>query len=212
MLAGVFGVGLFLCNRWDLLLTMKRIYFGTPAHTAEMRIDTIRMHDGSYGESKSRWWSGEGGRSKLEIFEIDGKANEGLIVSDGRKRWNVLSGVVLVGKMEREWWGMRFSQLFEFLINKEKVRDLGESIADGVETFNYEMTVHLPPPNVDFHTMQFSIGKEDGVPRVIAVYDVDGVAVAKTTFSGVKTGVKIDDSLFRYSPPPGAKPWNIDKK
>ena len=144
----------------------------------EESVTMLHVYDGEFMWTERK----EGAAGKVTVT----KRNPGTL----KKRVN---GKLTIGEASV---ALRMSEVFDLKL-------VSEEVVDGQKTWVLEGPRKgdaLPPARV-----RISVGQDDLALRRTIVYDEGGKKIAEVQFTNVKVNQPIEPSLFKYTPPEGAK-------
>jgi len=154
---------------------------------------------------------------RQEYYESENsKKTSQLIVSDGKA---IMSYTPMVKQMTKQEFSSKNEELFpgfgQSLENVEKNYDI-KLIKDEVSEKKGVHCVELTPKKQDedqiFETIQVWVRDEDSIPVQVMYKDTKNSATFFFSFKNIKINSKIDESIFKFTPPSGTQIVTIPNK
>lgn len=147
---------------------------------------------------------------RQEYYEAENsKKMSQLIISDGKA---IMSYTPMIKQMTKQEFSSKNEEIFpgfgQSLENVEKNYDI-KLIKDEVSERKGVHCVELTPKKRDedqmFETIQVWVRDEDSIPVQVMYRDSKNGATFFFSFKNIKINSKIDESIFKFTPPPGTQ-------
>jgi outer membrane lipoprotein-sorting protein len=159
---------------------------------------------------------------KMSMEMGQGMKMDMLMVNDGEFVWTEMKGSMMPQVMVTKAKSTKAMGERDPLDNVKKMWDTwdlkvtGEDTLDGQKMWVLEGTLKegkTPAGKMQQQgtKVKMWLGQDDNFTHRFIVYDDKGNELGDTTFSNVKLNGKVDDGLFKYTPPAGAKVIDADK-
>jgi outer membrane lipoprotein-sorting protein len=152
-------------------------------------------------------------------MDMGGMKQEMLMVHDGEFIWNEMKmmGRVMVMKMKPNP-GANKNDPSSFQ-DQYDLKYVGDEDFDGQKMWVLEGTPKAGtaaaapsgPAGQQPGKIRISVGQKDNFPHRWILYAKDGTEMAETQITNVKLNPKLDDALFKYTPPAGAQVMDMTK-
>ncbi|MGB9595915.1 MAG: LolA family protein [Candidatus Poribacteria bacterium] len=154
---------------------------------------------------------------RQEYYESENsKKISQLIVSDGKA---IMSYTPMIKQMTKQEFSSKNEEIFpgfgQSLENVEKNYDI-KLIKDEVSEKKGVHCVELTPKKQDedqmFETIQVWVRDEDSIPVQVMYKDTKNGATFFFSFKNIKINSKIDESIFKFTPPSGTQIVTVPNK